>query len=813
MCKSLFFVLLLVIGKTGRGQALTNDTTSFSIRVVNEKQQSAEGVSIELISTTNKSLEKAALTDAKGVAVFSNIAAGGHYFTVSSAGYQSQTTPVYTFPLTANTDRKQTILLSPYVMNMQDLTVVGNRPFIQFTPGKVLINVDAAVTNVGTTVLELLEKSPGVMVDKNGTISLQARTGVLLTIDDKPTYLSGTELTNLLGSMSSSQVEQIELVDNPTARYEASGNGGIINIKTKKNKQKGFNGTLGISAGQGRYPKNNISIVLNYRKGKFNGFLTYALNRNKYFTDLYALRSYHNNAGELAAVLDQPTPFSGRSYNNTFKTGIDYYATAKTIIGISLTGVAVSRTGNGNASATWKNAAGRVDSAIGTYSNSANSFRNVAVNLNLKHVYSGKQDLSVDVDWLTYSIRNEQFFNNKLLFPVGYTEASRGVIPSTIHIISAKADHTLHFGNAWKLESGWKSSHISTDNLAEYQLYDGTQWGADHGKSNHFLYRENIHALYSSIETRQRRFTMQAGLRYEYTDYEAKQPRNSIRNDSAFSRNYRDLFPSGRISYQTDSSNVFTFTAGRRIERPAFQKLNPFIFVINKYTYETGNPFFLPQYSLNLELSHQFKSILTTAVSYSTIKDYFSQLFLTDSNGILIYSEGNVGRAKNLGLSVMIQLSPVKWWSLTGEAIFNHKELRGFAGNNFASDINQFNLNINSQVLLNKIYTAELTGFYTTRARNDLQELLYPTWQLSAGIARPVLKKKGTLKMSVRDIFFSQVMEGLTQFQSAEEYFIIHRDTRVVNLGFTWHFGKQPRQINRRDGGAGDEMQRAGNGN
>ncbi|MEO6733961.1 MAG: outer membrane beta-barrel protein [Ferruginibacter sp.] len=647
-----------------------------------------------------------------------------------------------------------------------------------------------------------------------GTISLQAKPGVLVMIDDKPTYLAGVELANLLSSMSSSQVEQIELIANPSAKYDANGNAGIINIKTKKNKQKGFNGTVALSAGQGRYQKNNNSIVLNYRKGKFNYAIAYSMNLNKSFTDLYALRNYYDATGSLKTVLDQPTLFTGRSFNNTFKAGFDYYASEKITIGFSATGVNVSRKGDSQANATWKNAAGSVDSAISTHSNSTNSFQNVAFNLNLRHVVSKTQNYSVDVDCLNYSIHSEQLFNNQLLASGGYTESSRGNIPSTIHIFSAKVDHTLLFEQGIKVESGAKSSYISTDNLAAYQLHDGIRWNDDLGKSNHFLYKEKLHALYSSIGTKYDRINIQAGLRYEYTSYRANQLGNVMRKDSAFSRTYQSVFPSGYISYQADSSNAFTFTAGRRIDRPAFQKLNPFVFIINKYTYQTGNPFFLPQYSWNLQLNHQYKSILTTAISFSIIQNYFSQLFLTDSSGILIYSEGNVGHAKNLGLSVTIQVAPFKWWSFNSEATFNHKDLKGFAGNNnYASSITQLNVNLDNQFRISKKYTAELAGFYATRSRNDLQELLYPTRQLSAGIARSILKNKGTIKMSVRDIFYTQAMEGLTQFQAADEYFILRRDTRVVNFVFNWRFGKMLKQTKRIGSGAGEEMERVGNGN
>ena len=221
----------------------------------------------------------------------------------------------------------------------------------------------------------------------------------------------------------------------------------------------------------------------------------------------------------------------------------------------------------------------------------------------------------------------------------------------------------------------------------------------------------------------------------------------------------------------------------------------------------------LPQYSWNLELSHQYKDLLTTTVSYSRIKNYFSQLFLTDTvSGILMYSEGNVGNASIFGLSAALVVSPFKWWSLTTQANYNYKKLKGFNGNQYTTHINQLNINCNNQFTFAKIYTAELSGFYTTRARNDLQELLYPTGQLSVGIARTVMKKKGTLKLSARDIFYTNAMEGLTQFAHATEYFIVRRDSRVLNLAFTYRFGKVYKTNKRSGGSAADEMERVGSG-
>ena len=805
-----FLLGLLVLLYTINIQAQTVPSTeAVTVTVINEQKELLEGAVVELLKTTDKKLVRSALTNKNGVSVFYIALSADLQLNVTYVGYETKVLP-FNKPSVAG--KQITVVLIPNAKTLQNVSVNSRKPFIQQSHGKVIVNVDASVTNAGTTILEVLEKSPGVMVDKNGGISLQGKQGVMVLIDDKQTFVSGADLNNLLSGMSSSQVEQIELITSPSAKYDASGNAGIINIKTKKNKQVGFNGTVSSSFAQGRYPKTNNSIVMNYRNGKFNTFLTFSSNFNKGFIDIYALRRYYNNSGGLLSMLDQPTLFINQNFGNTLKTGFDFYLSSKTTLGIALTGIAVDRKGNSDASANWKNAAGVTDSSIRTFGASSNRFRNGGINLNGKHNISKTQDISVDLDVLKYDLLNKQAFSNLLQTTGGYNEGSRGSLPSSISIFSAKADHVLQTGKDSKLESGYKISSISTDNTAAYELFDGTQWKEDLNKSNHFLYKEDINALYTSFEQKLSRVSFQAGLRYENTHYNAHQLGNSRQKDSAFSKNYSGLFPSGYISYQADSSNTFTFTAGRRIDRPAFQKLNPYVIIINKYTYERGNPFFLPQYSWNMELSHQFKQLLTTTISYSIIKDYFSQIFLNEGSDILVYTNGNVGKMYNLGISVAVQATPFKWWTLSGQAIYNHKELKGYQNINYNSDVSQLNMSMNNQFRAGNTYTFELSGFYTTKARNDLQELLLPTGQLSAGVARPVFKKKGILKLSVRDIFFTQVMEGNTDFPGADEYFILRRDSRVFNLGITYRFGKPLKTSRRSSGSAKDEIDRVGSG-
>lgn len=784
--------------------AETDSTSSVIATITNYNHNPLTNATIILLNAKDSQVVKIQVSDSAGTANFSNIASGNYLIKASHVGYDNFIS-AKAFYVSANETYQLPVIMDTVLNSLQDVTVQSVKQFVQFEKGKVVINVDASPTNIGTSVLDVLEKSPGVTVDKNGGISLKAKAGVLVLIDGRQTYLSGLDLNNLLSSMSSAQVDQIELITNPPARYDASGNAGIINIKTKKNKQKGFNGTINTSYGQGRYLKNNNSIVMNFRNAKFNAFLNYSFIQNKSYSDLYALRTYTNDAGSVTSKLDQPSLFNGKVYNHTLKTGLDFFASTKTTIGIALTGMFTKRDGNSYATATWLNPNGGIDSSLATNSTTNFRLKNGAVNLNMKHSFSNKQDISIDIDWLHYDINNNLYFENSAAGNI--IDASNGNIPSALKILTGKIDYTHQLNKNGKFEAGWKSSHINTDNLAAYDYYNGDNWQPDYGKSNHFLYTENIHAAYASIEQQVNDFTMQLGLRYENTAYDANQLGNVLRKDSAFSRSYDGLFPSGYITWQADSSNSFTFTAGRRIDRPAFQSLNPFIFIINRYTYETGNPYFKPQFTWNFELTHQYKNFLTSTLSYSIIKDYFSQLFLTDSNEILYYSQGNVGRAYIAGLSFSTQVSPFKWWTLTGETVFNYKKLNGYVWNDFNSSVWQFNISTNNLFKLNDNYTAELSGFYTGRSRNDLQEALLPTGQLNVGIARTLLKNKATLKLSARDIFHTQVMEGNTDFEHADEYFIIHRDSRVITIAFTYRFGKLFKII-KRSSGAEDEIER-----
>ncbi len=692
---------------------------------------------------------------------------------------------------------------------MQEVVIRAKKPPMQVFPDKIVINVEASVSNTGATAMEVLERSPGITLDRNGTINLKGRQGVLIMIDGKPVQVTGMDLSNLLGSMTAAEIETIEIIDNPSARYDAAGNAGIINIKTKKNRQKGFNGNVSLSFAQGRYTRTTNSLTLNKYSGKVNLFATIGVNYISTFSSVYANRKYYaEDNSTILSMFEQPSYFSATVPIQSLKAGMDYFINKKTTIGVVLNGTGLTKRTNGNNPASWMDPQGNIDSVILTTTRQKEKFKTGAININAKHSFDSQREITFDLDYLRYTIQNDQQFTNSLQEENGYIENISGNIPSTIHIYTGKTDYTQRFSDKLKIETGWKSSHIKTNNQALYFIKHTGDWIPDYNKTNHFKYEENIHALYVNGEYTPGKWKIQGGVRYENTSYKAHQLGNAERKDSSFSRNYNGFFPSVMFSVQADSLNSFTLSAGRRIDRPPFQILNPFVFIINKYTYQTGNPFFKPQYTWNTAFTHSFNNMLTTSLSYSITNDYFSQIFYVNDEGIITYTEGNLDRMENIGLSVTGQWSPTNWWTFSGQVNVNHKKIKGFVWDNLTASLTQMNFNINNQFTLPKGWGIEVSGFMQSREQ-ELQEITEPTGQVIAGISKQLFNNKGTLKLVVRDIFYTQAMEGNTIFEKTTEYFKITRDTRMASIAFSYRFGKSVKPPSRRNtGGADDEMKR-----
>ena len=788
---------------------------SILINVQDELRYGVSGAKIQLLSADSVLLQSATI-NSSGNYVFNALKSGKYLVRAKQSGYEDGLAPL--IDLEKENSFSALIILKTKTVILNEVTVVAKKPLIQFLPDKILINPDASISNAGATLMELLEKSPGITVGKDGSIMMKGKPSVMVLINGKPTQLSGADLQAYLSGMSASQVDVVELIENPGAKYDAAGNAGIINIKLKANRMKGFNGSMNISIGQGFYPKTGNSLNLNYRNGKWNWFMNYGNRASNEKMNIYTLRKYFDVNRIDSALLEQPNFSKNSQVGNNIKTGIDWFATKKTTIGLVFTGGLFDRQANMYSAINWMDRNYHIDSTINTWGENNRHFKRGGINLNVNHTIDEKSEYSADLDLVKFNIFGDQNYQTQLKVPGSNVEATKGNIPSRLTILTARFDYSRQFKKLL-LESGLKTAFNKTDNLAEYYYFDNTTWQLDLSRSNHFLYNEKISAAYASLDGKAGKWHGQAGLRFELTAYIAHQLGNAVVKDSAFKKNYGSLFPSSFISYEADSNNMITFRVGRRIDRPPFQNLNPFLTTLNKYTFESGNPFIKPQYTWNFAIAHTYKQMLTTEFSYSYLNDYFSQIFIIDSNSsnvnknIIIYTRGNVGSFQSLGISETFQRPITKWWNMTAVAVFTHKVIKGLVWAPIQAKVTQLNISINNQLQLKKGWGLELSGYYQTKSQIDLQEWLKPQGELNFGVSKQILKNKGSLKLSVRDITYFQNYSGYSTFENAFEPFAIKWDSRVVRLNFSWRFGKAMKQVNRSEGGANDEINRVGNGN
>ena len=806
----------------GASRAQDGGTVSGSIQ--DESKKPIESATATLLNAKDSSTFKTSASDNLGKFVFNHLPHGKFLVSVSAVGHTRSYSSAFEISNGNTVVNLQQFVLKSKSSELQEVSIVAKKPVFEQKADRMVVNVDASPTNVGSSVMDVLEKSPGVTVDKDGNISLKGKQGVTIMIDNKPTYLSGTQLSDYLKAMPSSAADQIEIMTNPSAKYDAAGNSGIINIKTKKNKAKGFNGSAGLTYTQGVYAKPNGNVNLNYRNGKTNFFLNSGYTYWQGFQDLDINRNYLDQGGKyITSIFTQHTHMRFTNPEFNLKFGMDYYLDKNTTIGFVASGFRNLENFHSTSTIYLKDPSNAVDSIVYSPSTNQGKWKNQSLNLNFRHQFdSSGTELTADLDYMTYHSTSDQYFTNYTYDP-NWVQTNEtvltGNLPSSINIYSFKTDYSHPFHNGLKLEAGLKSSYVNTDNDANYFNVINGESQPDTGKTNRFIYRENINAAYLNVNKQYKKWNVQAGLRLENTNYSGHQLGNEFtvnNNDSSFSRSYFNLFPTVYISYQANAKNQFSINYGRRIDRPAYQDLNPFMFFLDQYTYQAGNPYLQPQYTDNIEISHTYNNFLTTTLNYSNTKDFFSETFEQQGHATIVRN-GNIGMRQNAGIAMSAQIPVNKWWTAVVYANMNYNKFNGVLyGENLNVEASTFLANINNQFRFKNGWGAEASGFYRSKGIEG-QIVVEPMGQASAAITKQLFKEKATLKVAARDIFYTQQVKGYINFQQTQATFHNSRDSRQISISLTYRFGKpikgtQPR---RNIGGASDESGRVktGSGN
>lgn len=805
------------------------------IGAVNDNDGKAiPSATVSLLRAKDSTMVKMAVSDKKGMYEFVGIDTGSFLVSVTAVGYDKGMSAGVVVPEEVSIITVATFQLRPLGTSLDEVTVTGKRPLIENRIDRMVVNVDAAPSNAGATAMEVLEKSPGVTVNNDGAISLSGKQGVIVMMDGKPTYLSPADLANLLKNLPASALDQIEIMTNPPARYDASGNSGIINIKTKKSRNDGLNGSVTLGGAlslfelSGTYytpPKTNASINLNYRKNKINLFGNYNANYREGKGALDINRRLYEKDGSLNSTSISATNFKFRNNNHTLKVGMDYYADKKNIFGIVLNGFAFFGRPVQPVEQAIIRPDGTVESVLESITFFRNNFFNYSANFNYKHLFdSAGREFTVDLDYVGYTnaskntlttlVRDDYHGNvtGKLVL--------RGDLPSTINIYSVKADYTHPLKKGARFDAGFKSSYVKNDGEVVYEREvknsnSEPEWIPD-ARSNHFIYEEYINAAYVTVNKKVNKWSGQIGLRLENTAVKG----NQVTNDSSFTRNYTSLFPTAYVNYEANKTHSWTLSYGRRIERPNYQDMNPFLYFLDSLTYRQGNPYLVPQYAQNVELRYMLKSKYTVTINYTNTDDVITQILKQNTaKRTTFLTPDNVAEMRNIGIALNAPMQLQKWWtSNININVFNNR-YRGNYFNSFTETNDPIDLsytgymiNVSNTFTLPKSWLLEVSGFYQGK-RVDGLTIADPMYVLVLAAQKTIMKGKGTLRANLRDPFHWQRFAGHTQYSDIDVKIRNRWDNRNLTVTFSYRFGKSTvAQARRRTSGTNEEQNRVGGG-
>jgi hypothetical protein len=801
-----YFKLIIILLTTSPCFA---QKSSISGIVKDSLQRPLQNASVLLYKTADSSPVKLSTTNDAGRFLMADVAEGRYQIEVTHTGFSKYRSPV--IDLKQNGVHELDVVLHASSENLKAVTVTRGKQLIEKKADRTIVNVDAMVSSAGSDVLQLLENVPGVAVDNDGNISLNGRQGVQIVIDGKLIYLTGDALANYLRSLPSSQLDKIELMSSPPANYDASGNAGVIHIKTKRTGSKGFNGGLTLAMNQGKLFSTTNNLNINYRAGKINVYGVAGYVTQNRFTDLDIHRQYRNERGEAAYVFTQHSYIRRKNQAATLKAGIDYALNKKTTVGLGVSLLerpSAQRTVN---SSRIVQPDGYTDSTTAANNKEDDRWRNRSMSLNFKKELNKEgNSLSADADYIVYRSGVNQFFTNTTVRQDGSTSFDRlkGDLPSDISILAFKTDY-LYSIKKFNFETGIKSSYTVTDNMASFFVVNDNDLYPDYEKSNYFRYRENIHAAYASLQKTLKYFSLKAGVRVENTLSRGRQLGNAVKPDSSFIVRYTSLFPTLFLSYKLDSlaKHQINFSYGRRIERPFYQDLNPYVTPLDKFTLYVGNPFLKPAYANDFSLAYTLNHNIVTTASYSYTNNVIMESISLNGNNYMS-RPGNLGRNKVLGLSMNASLKPLSWWSSTLYAEVQNRHYEGKLYNRYMDTAAvYFGTTISGQFQLGKNWLAELSGIYRTSVLVG-QVSLASLWQMNAGIQKKVFDKKGTIKLAIRDIFYSGIRNGAIHYlNQAEANFRNQGDLRIATLSFTCNFGNTSQQGRSRSSGSAQTEQ------
>lgn len=751
-------------------------------------------VTVTIKDGTNFS--KVTQTDSLGKFSFINLGKGNYQLLFSAVDFKTAA-----FTIILNTDTTIKVRLKKTAVDLKDVAINFRKNLIEKKIDRTVFNVDGSVAAIGTDALELMAKIPGIRV-VNDRVSLVGKGSVNVMVNDKLTPLSGDDLASYLRSIPSDQIAKIEVITNPSARYDAQGNNGLINIVVKRNVNEGFKGSVNTGFTQAEHPTATGGGNLSFRKDKITLFTN------------FNIRKGSTVPFEQSNIFYPAQTWNVVNKDRNFRVvpagqlGLDYQLSKNTIAGISYNTGLTNFHSEEHIRTTVFNKAQSIDSVLNSEANAKIKSNYHAANFYLKQRIdsSGKQ-VVINADWFKYNDDNNRFFDN-----TSYNQNGQ-IIPDSfaqyltsskqqIDLYTLKADVDLPY-KSFNLSLGAKLSFIKNQSDVFFRQMRNDIYEIDNSRSNQFNYTENTQAIYLNLNKTIRKWDFQIGLRAEYTQTDG------VSLNSATGNDYLKLFPALFLVYRANEKSEISLNYGRRINRPAYRKLNPFRWYTNQYSYTEGNPFLQPSYSNNIELSHVYSRILTSTLSFSNTNNGYNDVNFTEVNtNIQILKPVNLITSYQYQFSNSITLNQLKWLqSLNQLDVFYIRSnssiaqtipgLNGFGA--YFSSLNQFIFNKSGTIM------GDVNFWYQFPGVNDLNTMK-SQYSLDIGLKKLMFNKKLQLALNAADILKSRKDRYSSVVSNIRQEYNNYYDSRYLRLTIRYNFGND--KLKQQDHKAGNEEER-----
>ncbi len=784
---------------------------------VNGSLQTSDGESViyanvVLYQQADSTMAKAGLTDESGKFDLSGIASGSYFLTVSYLGYNDLT--ISGIALDRQVLELGTLTMEISSVQLEEAVVTARRAMMEVKPDRTVFNVEGTINSAGDNAIGLLRKAPGVLIDNNNNISVLSRSGVLVYVDGKRLPITGDDLTNYLENLPAEQIDRIDIITNPGAKYEAEGNAGIIDIRLKKNKNYGSNGTVNSTFSQGQLATGNIGASGNYRNGRLNSFGSISYNGGSRFNEM----NFQNFQNGL--FMDESNYSENSFSSGNIRLGTDFFVGKNQTLGFLFSGNLQSGDGDSeNIIEIFPGSTASVADSILMAQNLSNNNRDRAT-FNLNYVYdNGNTTVNIDADYGSYNRDENNFQPNQYFGADGNTPLTlienRYETPVDIDIYTFKVDVEQPLGSG-KLGYGTKLSKVATRNtFLFYNVQDGADVLNDL-RSNKFDYDENVYAGYVNYSVAlHKNWNFSSGLRVEVTDamgnlqafrVELKEPPVEL--------NYTNFFPTAGLTWAASQRHMFSLNYGKRINRPDYNVLNPFREQLSELSFSQGNPFLKPEIVNNLELGYTLDYRYNFKLSYSKTTDQITRLIGPDGEdpraGFINWD--NLAEQTVIGGNISAPIPIKSWWNAFVNFSAGYTNNQADYGEGAVVDVQALSYSIFQQhsFSLPGGFTGEISGYFAGPGVWGGVFEYDESWSLNLGLQKKFLNDNLNVRLSFNDLFYQTGWTGRSEFDGLVGIGSGNWDSRRGSLSMSYNFGNNRIKSRKRQTGLESEGKRVG---